>query len=248
MLKPATLQLQFSSVFEMAEAGWGGPLMSLGLLFLSEAPPETAEAEAEGVTAAPAKRLLESTLYKEDVSLGRWYFLLGRLANVGTTLALRWINDHTSVWGSLYDLELKRWGYKCCNSDQFFGRLSWRYSGWASDCPEVKLWRRMPRAVLRKEPFAVCNSLLLIWIHLATPDAKASSFLHGLTMLNMSDVQISSAVPSSWGALLRKHLNPSPIPVTWTIRPTVKICSGASVNSVAVKGQERWGWHEPSNV
>lgn len=25
-----------------------------------------------------------------------------------------WINDHTSVWGSLYDLELKRWGYKCC--------------------------------------------------------------------------------------------------------------------------------------
>ena len=27
---------------------------------------------------------------------------------------LRCIGEHTTVWGSFYDPETKRWGYKCC--------------------------------------------------------------------------------------------------------------------------------------
>lgn len=55
---------------------------------------EAPEAEpAAAAEAAPSgKRLLESTLYKEDVCIG----------------------EHTTVWGSFYDPETKRWGYKCC--------------------------------------------------------------------------------------------------------------------------------------
>lgn len=44
----------------------------------------------------PPRRLIESTLWKEDV------------------LAL----DHLAVWGSYYDPEAKRWGYACCRSVQ----------------------------------------------------------------------------------------------------------------------------------
>ncbi|CAJ1451821.1 unnamed protein product [Effrenium voratum] len=47
---------------------------------------------APEVTPAPGKRLLESTLYKEDV----------------------FVKGHVGVWGSFYEPEAKRWGYKCC--------------------------------------------------------------------------------------------------------------------------------------
>jgi len=62
-----------------------------------------AEAEQPGSTAAdasptagtdPAPRLLESALYKENV----------------------FIHGHSTVWGSYYDKETKRWGYQCCKN------------------------------------------------------------------------------------------------------------------------------------
>ncbi|CAK9110965.1 unnamed protein product [Durusdinium trenchii] len=57
---------------------------------------------------APGKR---STLYKEDVLLDG--HSSGRL-----------VNEHTAVWGSLFDPESKRWGYKCCTSPEQFGRCT----------------------------------------------------------------------------------------------------------------------------
>ncbi|CAE7244528.1 SLU7 [Symbiodinium natans] len=53
---------------------------------MAEASPPAADLQPSGA------RLLESTLYKEDV----------------------FTNEHTSVWGSFYDPETKRWGYGCC--------------------------------------------------------------------------------------------------------------------------------------
>ncbi|CAK9046441.1 Pre-mRNA-splicing factor Slu7 [Durusdinium trenchii] len=65
-------------------------------LVMAEARAEAAAPDgASGASSpveAPGKRLLESTLYKEDVL----------------------VNEHTAVWGSLFDPESKRWGYKCC--------------------------------------------------------------------------------------------------------------------------------------
>jgi len=54
---------------------------------------EAAEADA---SPEPERRLIESTLWKEDVKTG----------------------DHPAVWGSFYDPKAKLWGYACCRSTQ----------------------------------------------------------------------------------------------------------------------------------
>eukprot|EP00913_Durusdinium_trenchii_P012392 g11633.t1 len=79
---------------------WGNPgsafTAATGQAFLVMAEARAAAPDgASGASSpveAPGKRLLESTLYKEDVL----------------------VNEHTAVWGSLFDPESKRWGYKCC--------------------------------------------------------------------------------------------------------------------------------------
>lgn len=53
-------------------------------------------ADQEDEEDLPERRLIESTLYKEDVFTG----------------------GHFCVWGSFYDADTSRWGYACCESTQ----------------------------------------------------------------------------------------------------------------------------------
>eukprot|EP00933_Yihiella_yeosuensis_P050720 TRINITY_DN48517_c0_g1_i1.p1 TRINITY_DN48517_c0_g1~~TRINITY_DN48517_c0_g1_i1.p1 ORF type:complete len:304 (-),score=66.97 TRINITY_DN48517_c0_g1_i1:225-1136(-) len=57
---------------------------------------EAAPMETESKPAEPERRLIESTLYKEDVLVG----------------------EHHKVWGSWYNKDNKRWGYGCCKIEE----------------------------------------------------------------------------------------------------------------------------------
>jgi hypothetical protein len=64
---------------------------------MGEEPEKEQEADGWGDDLPePEARLVESTLWKEDV----------------------YVLDHRAVWGSFYDPQVKRWGYACCRCIQ----------------------------------------------------------------------------------------------------------------------------------